>query len=505
MTKQPNIIMILSDELRADALGCFGNPIVQTPNIDRLAENGTRFSQCMVTQPTCTPSRASILSGCYPSALRTRMVGCYTPEDHRFLPLVLANHGYRTASIGKIHLVPQAMEPEIVAQKLSSGDRTYFGFQEVDLVNGHGSRCFGNHYSTWLRERVTNVEARLDETIPYENGLNCWHWNLPDDVHSSHYIADRAIDFLNSADGSPFFLHVSFPDPHYPFTVPEPFAGLYDPADMPPPIPPITESHHMPLLHEQVYAGPLSKAASSSRPTDRVIGTPPHEYATCTLEDWQQVKAIYYGMVSLVDRSIGRILHALEQLGMTENTEIVFLSDHGDYLGDHGFYGKGLQYESVLRTPLILSGPGIEAGQTIDSVESTLDIAPTILDMAGVAEPEGMQGVSMKALLSGEFEQRPSCALIENDDDFAALRMRTLITERWRLTYYLNQTWGELIDRVRDPLEMRNLWDGPDHAATKQNLFTQLLQQVTASVDMVNGRRQQPSAKIPKWRGLSEF
>ena len=190
---------------------------------------------------------------------------------------------------------------------------------------------------------------------------------------------------------------------------------------------------------------------------------------------------------------------------MSENTEIVFLSDHGDYLGDHGFYGKGLPYESVLRTPLILSGPGIEAGQTIDSVESTLDIAPTILDMAGVAEPEGMQGVSMKALLSGEFEQRPSCALIENDDDFAALRMRTLITERWRLTYYLNQTWGELIDRVRDPLEMRNLWDDPDHAATKQNLFTQLLQQVTASVDMVNGRRQQPSAKIPKWRGLSEF
>ena len=222
MTKQPNIIMILSDELRADALGCFGNPIVQTPNIDRLAANGTRFSQCMVTQPTCTPSRASILSGCYPSALRTRMVGCYTPEDHRFLPLVLANHGYRTASIGKIHLVPQAMEPEIVAQKLSSGERSYFGFQEVDLVNGHGSRCFGNHYSTWLRERVTNVEARLDETIPYENGLNCWHWNLPEDVHSSHYIADRAIDFLNSADGSPFFLHVSFPIP----TIPLPFRSL---------------------------------------------------------------------------------------------------------------------------------------------------------------------------------------------------------------------------------------------------------------------------------------
>ncbi len=498
MPEQPNIILILCDELRADALGCYGNPIVKTPNIDRLAAEGTRFSQCFVTQPTCTPSRASILTGCYPSALRTRMVGCYTPDDPRFLPRVLSGGAYRTASIGKLHLVPQAAEPESVARRLAADEATYYGFQKVDLVNGHGSRCFGNRYSAWLRETVQDLEARLASIAPYDKGINCWRWNLPERAHSSHYIADRAIEFLESATGQPFFLHISFPDPHYPFTAPEPWASLYDPADMPPPIPPVTESFDMPRLHERVYRGPQSSAGE--RPRDRVIGTPPHNYAELTPEDWQQVKAIYYGMVSLLDHSIGRLLASVDRLGLGDNTVILFLSDHGDYLGDHGMYGKGLPYESALRIPLIARGPGIAAGQSIDSVESTLDIAPTLLDMANIAEPEGMQGSSLKALLNGDDSPRPSLALVENDDDFARLRMRSLVTPRWRLTYYLNQEWGELIDREKDPQEMRNLWDDPAHGSIKQRLLEQLLQAVAASIDMRNGRRQQPSAPAPKWR-----
>ncbi|MXX51465.1 MAG: sulfatase-like hydrolase/transferase [Chloroflexi bacterium] len=504
MPEPPNIIMIMCDELRADALGCYGNPIVETPAIDKLAERGTRFSQCFVTQPTCTPSRASILSGCYPSALRARMVGCYTPEDPRFLPRVLSRSKYRTASIGKLHFVPQADEPKILAERLARDDGDYFGFQEVDLVNGHGRRCFGNRYTAWLRERVPGLDARLAEDTSYTKGLNCERWNLPAEAHSSHYIADRAIEFLAGADEQPFFLQLSFPDPHYPFTVPEPYASRYNPADMPPPIPPVSESYAMPPLYEQVFRGPRSSVAEGERPKDRVIGTPPHRYADYDRADWQQVKAIYYGMVDLIDHSISRVYAALERLGLAANTVIVFLSDHGDYLGDHGFYGKGLPYESALRSPLIFSGPGIQAGHTIDSIESTLDIAPTLLDIAGIAEPEGMQGLSLRALLAGEDRVRPSIAMVENDDDFAALRMRTLITRRWRLTYYLNQAWGELIDRERDPQEMRNLWHDPSHAAVKQRLLNRLLQELTASIDMGNGRKQKPSAPIPKWRGSPE-
>ena len=503
MPEQPNIIMIICDELRADALGCAGNPIVQTPNIDRLASEGTRFSQCFVTQPTCTPSRASILTGCYPSALRTRMVGCYTPDDRRFLPRALAAAGYRTASIGKMHLVPQAAEPEVLDRALAGADGAYYGFQEVDLVNGHGSHCFGNRYTDWLRERVPDLEERQAQRAPYEKGVNCWRWNLPEEVHSSHYIAEQAVDFLGSASDAPFFLQVSFPDPHYPFTVPEPWAGLYCPADMPPPIPPVAESLDMPELHERVFHGPQTPATDGGRPRDRVIGTPPHNYATYDEDDWRQVKAIYYGMVSLVDHSIGRILDAVDRAGMNDNTIIVFVSDHGDYLGDHGMYGKGLPYDSALRTPLIYRGPGVGAGQTISSVESTLDIAPTLLDYAGVTEPEGVQGCSLRQRLSGADGPSRDVALVENDDDFAALRMRTLITPRWRLTYYLSQDWGELIDRERDPAEMRNLWHDPAQAEVKQRLLIQLLEELAAGIDMRNGRRQQPSAPVPKWRGLT--
>ena len=350
---------------------------------------------------------------------------------------------------------------------------------------------------------MPDLEERLATATPYEKGVNCWRWNLPEAVHSSHYIADRAVDFLEAAGEAPYLLHVSFPDPHYPFTVPEPWASLYDPADMPPPIPAVTESFDMPELHRRVYLGPQPSASEGARPKDRVIGTPPHNYANYEEDDWRQVKAIYYGMVALLDYSVGRILEAVDRLGMTGNTIVVFISDHGDYLGDHGMYGKGLPYESALRTPLITRGPGVAAGQTISSVESTLDIAPTLLDYAGVSEPEGIQGCSLKERLSGAAPLRAGAALVENDDDFAALRMRTLVTPRWRLTYYHGQDWGELIDRERDPAEMRNLWNDPAHSAVKQRLLLQLLDEVAASIDMRNGRRQQPSAPVPKWRALA--
>lgn len=495
MAERPNMILILCDELRADALGCFGNPIVQTPNIDRLARLGVRFDQCMITQPTCTPSRASILTGCYPSALRSRMVGCSTPDDARFLPRVLAQNGYRTASIGKIHLAPQREEPDVIAQRLASGDHSYYGFQEVDLVNGHGDSCFGPQYTRWLQELVPDVAVRRARKQPYTHGVNAHTWELPESVHASHYIADQAVAFLKEGSRRPFFLHVSFPDPHYPFTVPEPYASLYQPDSMPPPIPAVTHSHDLPPLHRQVYERqPTGLPDRDGKPLDRVIGTPPHDYATLTVRDWQQVKAVYYGMVTLLDACIGRILDAVDPT----NTLVVFLSDHGDYLGDHGFYGKGLPYDSVLRTPLIWYGCGIEAGRIITSVESTLDIAPTLLDLAGVPEPPAVQGVSLRPVLNGL--RRSAAALTENDDDFAAVRLRTLTTERWKLTYYLNHPMGELFDRVNDPLEMRNLWRDPQYEAVKIELLGRLLHQTLASIDMSNGRSQQPAAPIPKWR-----
>ena len=455
----------------------------------------------MITHPTCTPSRASTLSGCYPSVLRSRMVGCYTPDDPRFLPRVLAAHGYRTASIGKLHMVPMGAEPEHLNRVMASGDGSYYGFQEVDLVDGHGDGCFGPQYTPWLLERVPDAEERRKQRRPYPHGVDAFHWSLTPKVHSSHYLAERAEAFLESVDERPFFLQLSFADPHPPYTVPEPYASRYDPAAMPLPIPPITESRGMPALHEDVYyRRNATVRRSDGRPADRVMGTPPpHDYSRYGASDWQQVKATYCGMVSLLDDSIARVLAALEASGLRDDTVVAFLSDHGDYLGDHGYYGKGLAYDSVHRTPMILAGPGIQPGRVVPGIVSTLDLTPTLLELAGAEEPEGVQGLSMREVLEGTREAVRHVALVENNDDFIPARMRTVVTAGWKLTYYLDGEEGELIDQAADPMEMTNLWRSGAHGQHKERLLRLLLEETLRSIDLRGGRRQLPAPPVPKY------
>ena len=214
---------------------------------------------------------------------------------------------------------------------------------------------------------------------------------------------------------------------------------------------------------------------------------------------WRQVRATSYGMISLLDDSVGRILEALDETGLSENTLVVFLSDHGDYLGDYGLVGKGFHYDCILRTPLLAAGPGIRPGTVLDGMASTVDIAPTLLDLAGVPEPDAVQGVSMRpALCAGEPLPRKA-VLTENDDDFVPMRVRTLTTLEWKLSVYANQEQGELYDRADDPREQRNLWDDPAHAATRDSLRGVLLNEVLCSIETANGRVQKPAPRIPKW------
>ncbi len=502
MPRPPNILLIICDELRADALACHGNPLARTPSIDHLAAAGTRFSQCMVTQPSCTPSRASLLSGCWPSTLGARMVGCHTPDDPRFLPQVLAAAGWRTAALGKLHFVPQQAEPAAL-QAAMQAQGHYYGFQEVDLVNGHGDRCFGPRYTPWLQQQCADWQKRLARRRRLPRGVDTWSWELPEVVHSSNYLAMRAERFLATArqDGRPFLLQVSFPDPHYPFMAPEPWAGLFDPAEMPPPLPALSEASSLPELHQQVYwqrGGRVTRA--DGRPADRVIGIPPRQWSRYSLADWQQVKALYYAMVSLIDHNVGRILDALDAGGLAQESIVLFVSDHGDHLGDHGLYGKGLPYDAALRVPLIWRGADVVAGQQRDEMASTLDVAPTLLDLVGVDLPEGMQGHSMRAQLGGAAEPLRDAVLTENDDDFVPMKMRVLTTRRWKLVHCLNEPVGELYDRVNDPGEMRNLWAEPQYAALRGELTTRLLDEVICSQEMRNGRRQSPATPVPHWK-----
>lgn len=500
--QRPNILMILVDEMRADALACFGNPLIQTPNLDRLASRGTRFAQCMIPQPTCTPCRASLLSGCHPSALRSRMVGCVTPDDSRLLPRILSAAGYRTASIGKIHLGPQGAEPAAVeATRQADGTYDYYGFQHVDLVNGHGDHCFGPRYTPWLKKRVPDLDERRRSqqqlcTIP-----DCRSWPFPAEVHSSEYIADRSVEFLAeiAEEGTPFFLHCSFPDPHHPFTVPEPYAGMYSPADMPPPLAPLLESSNPPQPGLDAYAGKTTELkCPGGGSVDRIIGTPPRPFHSYSEEDYRIVRAITAGMITQLDTCIGRILETLKETGLAENTIVVFASDHGDYLGDYGLFGKGLHYDCILRSPLLLAGPGVPRGRTITEISSLLDVTPTLLDWIGLKEPDALQGFSMAPSLAGQEGWPRDAALTENDDDMAGLRMRTLTTAHWKFTLYAGEDYGELYNRQDDPHERQNLWGHAECADVQAAMTQALADHMLCASDGANGRVQIPAPPVKK-------
>ncbi len=493
----PNILLIIADELRADVLSSYGNPVCATPHLDRLAASGTRFADCVVTQPTCTPSRASLLTGCFPSVLKSRMVGCHTPDDPRFLGHVLQAAGYRSVSIGKIHLRSQRAEPEAVAAAMAheAGDG-YFGFAEVDLVNGHGDLCFGRDYEARAADLGVELTAGRRNQRAHDRqlspGLGPYRFRLPAELHSSQYIADRAIEMLKAArhDDGPFFAHVSFPDPHHPFTVPEPWDAAYDPAAVPAPIP--HGGTDMPSWYDVIYRGEGTE-------TNRITGTPPLDYSRVDDATWRAARASYYGMTTCLDHHVGRILDQLEASGLAESTIVCFVADHGDYLGDHGFVGKGMHFDSALRVPLLIRGPGIEAGRCIDPPASALDIAPTLLDLAGVAEPEGVQGISSAGALRGTGAYTRSAALTENDDDRLPVRMRTLSTADWRLTAYAGGAHGELYDRAADPEETHNRYGDAAFEPIRRELEAMLFEEVLCACDHANGSRQEPAPAATHW------
>lgn len=447
-----------------------------------------------------------MLTGCFPSALRCRMVGCATPDDPRFLPRILSDAGYHAASIGKIHLVPQGDEAERIEQtREEDGDVDYYGFQQVDLVNGHGMNCFGPDYNRWVQERCDDREALQASPAPISPGINGGKirtetYTLPPEAHSGEYIVEQTTNYLRErAEGDqPFLLHVSFNDPHHPFTVPEPYASMYDPEDVPPPLPPVSEDGNATSLQLETLRGGQTQFKEGGA-ADHVIGTPPSNYTQYSEKDWRATKAIYYGMITQLDHQVGRILKALEESGQADNTIVAFVSDHGEYLGDHGFCGKGFHYDSVIRTPLIMRGPDIESGQRLTDMSSTVDLAPTLMDLVGLEEPDAMQGVSMRKALSGDGALPRDAVMTENDDDFVPMRARTLTTKKWKVTMYAGSNEGELYDREKDPDELHNLWDDPDCKDTKLRLLATLADHVVCAVDGSNGRVQSPRKPVARF------
>ena len=509
MPKPPNILFFVVDEMRADHLGCAGNPIVQTPNLDHLAGEGVRFSRAYCNNTICMPARASMFTGLLP---RDHGVYANNMEMHPDLPVLpemLAQAGYRTHSVGKLHLSrwippPELADPIRFPESMAAWNASifenyppcclesfpvpYHGFQSVDFVGGHGSYVFGEYF-LWLEERVPDARRLLSmqgALEPPTGAPECYKMGLPAELHYNRWIADRAIQFLEEAQDAdqPFFLWCSFPDPHEPYCPPAPYCDLYDSADMPLPTRREGELEELPPYYKAIFDKRMLAHGCEGGPL-------PDAY-------WQEMKALTYGMVTFVDAEIGRVLKRLEALGLRENTMVGFISDHGDMMGDHWMIYKGpYVFEGCARIPLILSLPGGVQGAMHSGLVCQIDLVPTVLDVCEAEAPgvkrlqvadEGFRfkvgeaypvslwpGESLASVLAGKDEAVRQAVVIHNDDPYLGLKIRTLVTDRFKLTFYAGQEFGELFDLEEDPGELHNLWNRPEWRQTREDLLCQLL------------------------------
>ncbi|MBL8381742.1 MAG: sulfatase-like hydrolase/transferase [Burkholderiales bacterium] len=523
--KRPNFLFIITDQQRADHLGCYGNPVVRTPHIDGIAARGCRFDRFYVAAPVCQPNRNTIMTGRMPTLHGTRQNGIPLALDATCFTHLLRHAGYRTGLFGKAHFqnftgepprfaltfpehltappadrreavrglrVGPAYDRELNAEhrdpRADEAEGDFYGFERFRLCTWHGDDVRG-HYMRWLEARLPGSDALRSAVDPrpapgYDAPQVRWS-RIPEELYPSAYVADETIAFLEerAADPAraPFFAQCSFPDPHHPFTPPGRYFHMVDPASIELP----ASFHHAPhdqtpmlrRLHEEFAAGTA----------DRRWVAP---YAVDAAEA-RQIIAVTYGMIACIDDAVGRVLARLDALGLAEDTVVIFTSDHGDWMGDHGIMQKGpLHYQGLIRVPFLWADPHADArGTRCAELAGSIDIAKSILERAGVAPANGMQGQAVGELAAGAGRSAHDCMIVEQQTSRPYLgmtrqvRIRTMTDGRWRLSVWEGQPFGELYDLENDPGEIVNLWADPGHLGTRRALAERMLWQMIALQD----------------------
>ncbi|MHB1157113.1 MAG: sulfatase family protein [Phycisphaerales bacterium] len=498
-TDRPNILLITSDQQHFDTLGV-DNPRIKTPALDRLARQGMKFNRAYCPNPTCTPTRGSLITGMYPATHGAWTLGTKVPEDAPTVGAALHEMGYATSLIGKAHFQPLASGPgseslecqpilrDLDFWRTFNDTRTpWYGFDHVELARNHADESHvGQHYAIWMEERGLKNWRDYFQPLPGDRSplappvshdvrsRSDMHWKLPAELHYTTWTGERTRAQIERAHGAgePFFCWSSYHDPHPPYVVPEPWASMYDPADMP--IGSFVEGEfdHMPPPHRMTRET-HADFKSFGQWTHYVHGYHSHRHDPDQL---RAAMAIYYGMISFMDHQIGLTLDTLDRLGVADNTLVVFTTDHGHFLGQHGLTAKGpFHYEDVVRIPMLARWPGrIAAGQTSSAIQSLVDYAPTFVEAAGGETPIWMQGVSQLNCWSTGAAAR-HWAMVENHHEGAGVHLRTFITDRYKLTLYRDRDWGELFDLRDDPHELRNRFDDPAFAEARCELMRRML------------------------------
>ena len=438
-TSQCNVLLIVTDDMNND-LGCYGNPRVRSPHIDRLAKRGMRFDRAYCQVTVCNPSRVSMLSGLWPDKTKVYTLSEKTRShlgDWVMLPEYFRKQGYFTAQVGKIYHTNDGFEDP----------RSW----DVEI------REFGK------RPPEGEIIKRANPDGPGKH-TNDWSWlKTPDDQTPDGIVARKAVKIMGEAvsRGDRFFMGVGFRRPHAPFAVPKEYFDLYPP-----------ESIDLPRPTPSGYYESLPDAA---------INYPAPE-EPMTDQEQRELIAAYYACNSFVDAQVGVLLAEVDRLGLWDNTVIVFVSDHGYHLGDHGgFWHKLSLFEESARVPLIVYKPEMEAaGRATEQLVELTDLYPTLVALAGLPKRDNLDGINFGPVLDDPAKQTKLAAysLVARSDRAAADHARhmsylgrSVRTDRWRYTEWDDGERGvELYDHQDDPRELVNLAEQPELAATRQSL-----------------------------------
>lgn len=454
MKKRPNILWLTTDQQRADTIHALGNLYIDTPNLDKLCSQGVSFTNSYCQSPICTPSRASFLSGRYPSAINANLNGAENlPEHCTLITKRLADAGYYCGLMGKLHITSAWDDQE---PRMDDG----YAYFSHNLGSGHFLNRPDNPYVKWLSEKGVDWHD-----IFTTNDKRDYHWykeTASAELRQTAWLAEEAIRFIKerSATDQPWMLSVNCFDPHPPYDAPMELVEKYLQRDIPDPIYSDEDLTINGKLKDFFFQ-------SSAHPTDDAV---------------RRNKASYYGMIELVDRHYGRIIDALDELGIREDTLVIFHSDHGEMLGDHGLTHKGCRfYQGLVHVPLIMSMPSaFRQNVRYDGLVELTDIAATIADICGIACGDS-HGISLKPILDGsagsngrKFVRTEYYDTLEIDPCYDGLRAEgeaageevadcsyaTMYFDgRYKLNVYHGTHFGELYDLQNDPTEQKNLWD----------------------------------------------
>ena len=493
--KNPNFIFICTDQQRSDSLGCYGNQYARTPNIDSIAQSGMRFTRHITPMQICSPSRATMATGLYPRNHTLAVNGMALPESVPTLPAILSDHGYRTHSVGKQHLQPLlAPANKNMPDSRAFWDKAesmewngpYYGYQTLDLLLGESDTAhLAGHYANWLHTNHPGMWKLLlpesdDQPVPPDLD-EIWRCALPVELHYNTWITHCATEFIHSmcdgviGDGNrPFFLFVSYPDPHHPFDPPAEYADRYDASLMPLPRVEQGERSGIPSYCSELYPTDGGFRESYWSADEGVEAG--SMIITDHISDDSLRKAVAYthAMVEMIDDGVGAILEALNHNGLMDHSHIIFTSDHGEYLGDHGLLHKGpASYRQLTEVSMLVKGPGIPRGAVSNALTNHIDLAPTILELSATdGVLDRCDGESLVPVLSQHChgvrqynfgEYHPT---VRRD-----LYNQTIQNDKWRLTLYPQRPeWGELFDLENDPMEHFNLFNQPGNGEVIKQL-----------------------------------